>query len=129
MRRSYPRRVVVQLFRELGSRNSLALAVVLLLVEGLVASLFSSWPRLRDEATLATLTSIGAVVYVGAVIALSDRNGWRPFAGAHVQFREIFVGPVPFNPPLHARWRVRANPPYDRRSSRALRVLPAPGAA
>jgi hypothetical protein len=43
--------------------------VVLFFVEGPVASLFSSWPRLRDEATLA-LTGIGALVYVGAVIAL-----------------------------------------------------------
>src|SRR5580693_4375933 len=47
-----------------------ALAVVLFLVEGPVASLFSSWPRLRDEATLATLAGIGALVYGGAVIAL-----------------------------------------------------------
>jgi hypothetical protein len=44
--------------------------VVLFFVEGPVASLFSSWPRLRDEATLAALTGIGALVYVGAVIAL-----------------------------------------------------------
>jgi len=44
--------------------------VVLFLVEGPVASLFSSWPRLRDEATLATLAGIGALVYGGAVIAL-----------------------------------------------------------
>ncbi len=47
-----------------------ALAVVLLLVEGPVAALFASWPRLRDEATLATLAGIGAVVYGGAVMAL-----------------------------------------------------------
>jgi putative peptidoglycan lipid II flippase len=48
----------------------LALALVLSLVEAPVASLFSSWPRLRDEASLATLAGIGALVYGGAVIAL-----------------------------------------------------------
>jgi putative peptidoglycan lipid II flippase len=48
----------------------IALAVVLFFVEGPVASLFSSWPRLRDEATLATLAGIGGVVYCGVVIAL-----------------------------------------------------------
>jgi putative peptidoglycan lipid II flippase len=47
-----------------------ALALVLSLVEAPVASLFSSWPRLRDEASLATLAGIGALVYGGAVIAL-----------------------------------------------------------
>ncbi len=48
----------------------IALAVVLRLAEGPVASLFASWPRLRDEATLATLAGIGALVYGGIVIAL-----------------------------------------------------------
>jgi len=48
----------------------IALAVVLWLVEGPVASLFSTWPRLRDEATLAALACIGALVYGGVVIAL-----------------------------------------------------------
>jgi putative peptidoglycan lipid II flippase len=48
----------------------IALAAALLMVEGPVASVFSSWPRLRDEATLATLTGIGALVYGGVVIAL-----------------------------------------------------------
>jgi putative peptidoglycan lipid II flippase len=48
----------------------IALAAALLLVEGPVASVFSSWPRLRDEATLATLAGIGALVYGGVVIAL-----------------------------------------------------------
>jgi len=48
----------------------IALAVVLLLVEGPVASLFSTWPRLRDEATLATLACIGALVYGAVVLAL-----------------------------------------------------------
>jgi putative peptidoglycan lipid II flippase len=48
----------------------IALAVVLYAVEGPVASLFSTWPRLRDEATLATLAGIGALVYGGVVIAL-----------------------------------------------------------
>jgi putative peptidoglycan lipid II flippase len=47
-----------------------ALALVLSLVEAPVASLFSAWPRLRDEASLATLAGIGALVYGGAVIAL-----------------------------------------------------------
>ncbi len=46
------------------------LALVLRLAEGPVASLFASWPRLRDEATLATLAGIGALVYGGMVIAL-----------------------------------------------------------
>jgi putative peptidoglycan lipid II flippase len=48
----------------------IALAIVLSLAAGPVASLFSSWPRLRDEATLAALTGIGALVYGGAVMAL-----------------------------------------------------------
>jgi putative peptidoglycan lipid II flippase len=47
-----------------------ALALVLSLVEAPVVSLFSAWPRLRDEASLATLAGIGAVVYGAAVIAL-----------------------------------------------------------
>jgi putative peptidoglycan lipid II flippase len=46
------------------------LALVLGLAEASVASLFSAWPRLRDEASLVTLAGIGALVYGGAVIAL-----------------------------------------------------------
>ena len=48
----------------------IALAAVLLLVEGPVASVFASWPRLRDEATLSVLACIGALAYGGVVIAL-----------------------------------------------------------
>ncbi len=48
----------------------IALAVVLRLAAGPVASLFSSWPRLRDEATLATLVCIGALAYSAVLIAL-----------------------------------------------------------
>jgi putative peptidoglycan lipid II flippase len=59
------RRSVVRL-----AAAGIALAVVLLLVTGPVASLFAAWPRLRDEATLATLAGIGALVYGGVVIAL-----------------------------------------------------------
>src|SRR6202045_882808 len=47
-----------------------ALAVVLYVVEGPVTSVFSTWPRLRDEATLASLAGIGALVYGGVVIVL-----------------------------------------------------------
>jgi putative peptidoglycan lipid II flippase len=48
----------------------IALTAVLLLVEGPVAALFSTWPRLRDEATLAVLAGIGGSVYCGVVMAL-----------------------------------------------------------
>ena len=44
--------------------------MVLSLAAGPVASIFSAWPRLRDEATLALLAGIGALVYGGAVMAL-----------------------------------------------------------
>ena len=47
-----------------------ALALSLYVAEAPVASLFQSWPRLRDEATLTVLAVIGALVYGGAVIAL-----------------------------------------------------------
>jgi putative peptidoglycan lipid II flippase len=62
----------------------IALAAVLLLVEGPVASVFSSWPRLRDEATLAVLAGIGAVAYGGMVVALFGPRwlaAWRRRAG------------------------------------------------
>ncbi|HEY2229691.1 MAG TPA: murein biosynthesis integral membrane protein MurJ [Xanthobacteraceae bacterium] len=48
----------------------IALALVLGLAAEPVASVFSAWPRLRDEATLALLAGIGALVYGGAVMAL-----------------------------------------------------------
>jgi putative peptidoglycan lipid II flippase len=48
----------------------IALAVVLALAAGPVASLFASWPRLRDEATLGALAGIGALTYGAVVIAL-----------------------------------------------------------
>jgi putative peptidoglycan lipid II flippase len=57
----------------------IALAAALLLVEGPVASMFSSWPRLRDEATLATLAGIGALVYGGMMIALFGPRGLAAF--------------------------------------------------
>ena len=68
------------------------LAVVLFLVEGPVASLFSSWPRLRDEATLATLAGIGAAVYGGAVIALF---GPRWLAALRRRARSVAKAPQP----------------------------------
>ena len=58
----------------------IALAVVLGLAAGPVASIFSAWPRLRDEATLTVLAGIGALVYGGVVMALFGPQGlaaWR----------------------------------------------------
>ena len=67
----------------------IVLAVVLGLAVGPVASFFSAWPRLRDEASLATLAGIGAVVYGGMLLALfgpqwlaAFRRRTRPVAGA-----------------------------------------------
>lgn len=51
-----------------------ALALVLYLAQSPVASLFQSWSRLRDAATLTVLAVIGALVYGGAVIALFGRQ-------------------------------------------------------
>jgi hypothetical protein len=55
------------------------------LAAGPVASVFSAWPRLRDEATFTLLAGIGALVYGGAVTAL-------------------------FGPQWLAAWRRRARP-------------------
>jgi hypothetical protein len=38
--------------------------------DGPVASVFSAWPWLRDEAMLAVLAGIGALVCGGAIMAL-----------------------------------------------------------
>ena len=46
------------------------LALALGMAQGPVSALFSSWPKLRDEATLAALAAIGAFVYGGIVLAL-----------------------------------------------------------
>jgi hypothetical protein len=59
--------------------------VVLSLAAGPVASVFATWPRPRDEATLAVLAGIGALVYGGAVLAV-------------------------FGPQWLAAWRRRARP-------------------
>jgi putative peptidoglycan lipid II flippase len=66
----------------------IALTLVLSLVDGPIASLFSSWLRLRDEATLAVLACIGALVYGGVVMVL-------------------------LGPRWLAAWRRRARPPND----------------
>jgi len=52
----------------------LALAVALFLGERAVAHVFADWPALRDVATLAALTAIGAVVYFGIVFALFGKQ-------------------------------------------------------
>jgi putative peptidoglycan lipid II flippase len=70
----------------------IALAVVLFFVEGPVASLFSAWPRLRDEATLATLAGIGAVVYGGAVVTLF---GPRWLSASRRRVRSVAKAPQP----------------------------------
>jgi putative peptidoglycan lipid II flippase len=60
-----------------GARLALAgvaLALALLLLQGPVAKLFADRATLRDEATLAVLAAIGAVVYGGAVFALFGRE-------------------------------------------------------
>jgi putative peptidoglycan lipid II flippase len=61
-----------RLWRSVGKLVAcgLVLAVALWLARAPAASLFASWPRLRDEATLLTLAILGAVVYGGAVLAL-----------------------------------------------------------
>jgi putative peptidoglycan lipid II flippase len=51
-----------------------ALAVVLWLAQRYVPLFFAEWKSLRDEAALATLATIGAVVYGGAVLALFGRD-------------------------------------------------------
>jgi putative peptidoglycan lipid II flippase len=48
----------------------IALALALYVAEAPVESLFQSWSRLRDEATLTLLALIGALVYGGTVVAL-----------------------------------------------------------
>jgi len=70
----------------------IVLAVVLGLAEGPVASLFSAWPRLRDEASLATLAGIGAVVYGGMVIALF---GPQWLAAFRRRARSVTAAPQP----------------------------------
>jgi putative peptidoglycan lipid II flippase len=51
-----------------------ALALVLFVARGPVASLFAGWPRLRDEAALATLAVLGGAVYCAVVLALFGRE-------------------------------------------------------
>jgi putative peptidoglycan lipid II flippase len=51
-----------------------ALAIALLIGERIAAALFGGWTTLRDEATLALLAIIGAVVYFGIVLALFGRQ-------------------------------------------------------
>jgi putative peptidoglycan lipid II flippase len=63
----------------------IALAAVLFLVEDPVASVFGAWPRLRDEATLAVLAGVGALVYGGVVVALFGPQwlaAWRRRTGS-----------------------------------------------
>jgi putative peptidoglycan lipid II flippase len=71
----------------------MVLALVLWLTARPVADLFSHWPTLRDEATLAVLVLIAAVVYWGVVLALFGqqwlaalraRAGGKPTTGAGV---------------------------------------------
>jgi putative peptidoglycan lipid II flippase len=60
------------LARPLGrlAAAGIALALALGLAQGPVAALFAAWPTHGDEATLAVLTAVGAVVYGGMVLAL-----------------------------------------------------------
>jgi putative peptidoglycan lipid II flippase len=51
-----------------------ALTLALWLAAAPVARFFASWPRLRDESTLAVLGVLGAVVYFGIVLALFGRE-------------------------------------------------------
>jgi len=50
------------------------LAVVLWLAQGPVLALFRSWPRLADEAALATLAILGAAAYGGLMVVLFGRQ-------------------------------------------------------
>jgi putative peptidoglycan lipid II flippase len=62
-----------------------ALAVALQLAQEPIAGLFSAWPRLREEATLAALAGVGAFMYGGLVLALFGPRwlaAWRRRAGA-----------------------------------------------
>jgi putative peptidoglycan lipid II flippase len=52
----------------------LALALVLLLAQDPVVALFRTWPRFRDEAALATLATIGGLVYGGLIAVLFGRH-------------------------------------------------------
>src|SRR5215204_5820709 len=57
----------------------LALALVLLLAQDPVLALYRSWPRLREEAALATLAIIGALVYGGLIAVLFGRQWLAAF--------------------------------------------------
>ena len=50
------------------------LAVAVWLADRAVATLYADWTSLRDEAALATLAIIGAVIYGGAIFALFGRE-------------------------------------------------------
>ncbi|HKF99068.1 MAG TPA: murein biosynthesis integral membrane protein MurJ [Xanthobacteraceae bacterium] len=57
----------------------LALALVLLLAQDPVLALYRTWPRLREEAALATLAIIGALVYGGLIAVLFGRQWLAAF--------------------------------------------------
>jgi putative peptidoglycan lipid II flippase len=57
-------------------------AVVLFLSSRGVAALYRDLPALRDEAALATVAVIGAVVYGALVLLLLGRNWFQAFRGA-----------------------------------------------
>jgi putative peptidoglycan lipid II flippase len=57
----------------------LALALVLLLAQDPVLELYRTWPRLREEAALATLAIIGALVYGGLITVLFGRQWLAAF--------------------------------------------------
>jgi putative peptidoglycan lipid II flippase len=56
-----------------------ALALALFFAQAPAAALFSGWPTLRDEATLATLAAIGGAVYGAIVLALFGREWLAQF--------------------------------------------------
>jgi putative peptidoglycan lipid II flippase len=57
----------------------LALALVVWLAQVPVAELYRTWPRLREEATLATLAIIGTLVYGGLIAVLFGRQWLTSF--------------------------------------------------
>jgi hypothetical protein len=72
----------------------IVLALVLGFAQGPVAALFSAWPTHGDEATLAVLAAVGALVYGGMVLALFGPQwlaAWRR--------RPRLAAEVPLPPP------------------------------
>jgi len=72
-----------------------ALALVLWLAEAPAARLFAPWPALREQATLALLAIVGAVVYGGAVFALFGRK-W--LAALQARKQATAAAPLPVVP-------------------------------